>query len=280
MKLYGYTCSYNCAYLIPYVMPYVERLGYDKFVVYDNMSNDNTVELLSKYPFVEVRKYDTNGIFDEVARNNLHVDSINDCYNIYEETGEDIWTTWTDFDEVIWPNIMIDFKCYLNTMKEVWGYNYFSAKMVDLFFKDGQKREPFVNNEHTLIHTVDDIMCHWWNREGVKPTLLLINSIDKCRIVHGNHCMYVTPKKGVEMINLNETGTLHAFHLKYIDLKSVIDSEKKRKDRRMPSTDEENVELAFKNYLSASFPISDYFLHSAFESSKNGIHHHEGLICL
>lgn len=68
MKLIGYTCTFNEAGMVPYVMPYVERMGYDKFIVYDNMSTDNTVELLSKYPFVEIRYYDTNGKFDDNAK--------------------------------------------------------------------------------------------------------------------------------------------------------------------------------------------------------------------
>ena len=64
LYLVGVTCTYNEAEMVPYVMPYVERMGYDKFIVYDNESTDNTVELLKQYPFVEVRTYKTNGSFN------------------------------------------------------------------------------------------------------------------------------------------------------------------------------------------------------------------------
>ena len=46
MKLVGLTFTYNEENMIPYVMPYVERMGYDKFIVYDNESTDNTVEII------------------------------------------------------------------------------------------------------------------------------------------------------------------------------------------------------------------------------------------
>lgn len=65
MKLFGCTVVKNEEEMIPYVMPYVERLGYDKFVVYDDNSTDNTVEKLLKYPFVEIRQMkETNNLAD------------------------------------------------------------------------------------------------------------------------------------------------------------------------------------------------------------------------
>ena len=101
VKLFGYTCTYNESMMIPYVMPYVERMGYDKFIVYDNESTDNTVELLKKYPFVEVRTYNSNGKFSDEKRNHLLIESYQECSN-FDNDGDPIWMTWTDFDEVIY----------------------------------------------------------------------------------------------------------------------------------------------------------------------------------
>jgi hypothetical protein len=61
IKLYGMTLTYNESKMIPYIMPYYERLGFDKLVIYDNESTDNTVDLLKKYPFVEIRTFKTEG---------------------------------------------------------------------------------------------------------------------------------------------------------------------------------------------------------------------------
>ena len=65
MKLFGCTVVKNEEEMIPYVMPYVERLGYDKFVVYDDNSTDNTVEELLKYPFVEIRQMEETKTLNE-----------------------------------------------------------------------------------------------------------------------------------------------------------------------------------------------------------------------
>ena len=46
MKLFGVATIYNNEELVPYVMKYVQQLEYDKFIVCDNESTDNTVELL------------------------------------------------------------------------------------------------------------------------------------------------------------------------------------------------------------------------------------------
>ena len=68
MKLYGVTCVFNEEKLVPFVMDYMVRWGYDRFVIYDNGSNDKTVELLKAYPFIEVRNFDTENVFDECKR--------------------------------------------------------------------------------------------------------------------------------------------------------------------------------------------------------------------
>ena len=64
MKLYGVTSVHDEEMLIPIVMPYLEKMGYDKLVIWDNNSTDRTVELLQQYEFIEIRHYSTE-IFNE-----------------------------------------------------------------------------------------------------------------------------------------------------------------------------------------------------------------------
>jgi hypothetical protein len=66
MKILGITTTYNISEKIPYVMPYYERMDIDKLIIYDNHSTDDTVEKLSKYPFVEIRYYETDSFNDWV----------------------------------------------------------------------------------------------------------------------------------------------------------------------------------------------------------------------
>ena len=97
VKLYGVTLTYNESKMIPYVMPYYERLGIDKLIVYDNQSTDNTVELLKKYPFVEVRTFKSNDSFNDKT----HVDLKTKAYKEFVGKGAR-WMIVTDFDEVIY----------------------------------------------------------------------------------------------------------------------------------------------------------------------------------
>ena len=95
IKILGVTITYNNEDKVPYVMPYYERMGIDKLVVYDNNSTDRTVELLSKYPFVEIRHYET----DEY-REDLLLQFKTEIQN--EFRGQYNWCISADFDEVFY----------------------------------------------------------------------------------------------------------------------------------------------------------------------------------
>ena len=75
IKILGVTVTYNNEDKIPYVMPYYERMGIDKLVVYDNGSTDKTVELLSKYPFVEIRSYHTDQYREDCVTEDIVTDN-------------------------------------------------------------------------------------------------------------------------------------------------------------------------------------------------------------
>ncbi len=70
-----YTCGYNEAFQLQFAIDYWKLLITDeselKVFYYDNMSNDNSVEILSKYPWIEVRQFDTNGEMNEQILTNI-----------------------------------------------------------------------------------------------------------------------------------------------------------------------------------------------------------------
>lgn len=92
MKIIGITFTYNEELLVPFVLDYWKKISPDKLIVYDNGSTDNTVSLLQSCPFVEVRHYDTGGVFDEIALTSLR----NACWKAEDAD----WIILTDFDEV------------------------------------------------------------------------------------------------------------------------------------------------------------------------------------
>lgn len=277
--LYGYTTTYNVEYLIPYVMPYVERLGYDKFIVYDNGSTDKTIELLKQYPFVEIRHFDTNGAFSDKRICDLHAEAVIEC-GALDDGSREVWMTWTDFDEVFYLSEFYPFKEYLHNMKKYWGYNYYSDKMVELFFNNFRTHSV---KEHELVHTLPDIMCHYWEREGVKPSVICVSDMQFLTVYPGNHWMEVIPKKDVSLNNLKNTFQLFSFHLKYIDFETF----EKKMEERAQRLEKENKDIlehewlfnpnCFKECLSACFPITTYFALRNLEDKGNGTHK-EGLI--
>lgn len=89
MKLYGVTTTYNNENYVPFVMKYAEEFGYDKLIVYDNGSTDRTVEMLKKYPFVEVREYSTE-IFTEEKKLEVLLEGFWDIYSSHTKKQQRI----------------------------------------------------------------------------------------------------------------------------------------------------------------------------------------------
>lgn len=78
LKIELYTCGWNEEYQLPFAIEYWKRFITDetdfKVIYYDNFSNDKSLEILSKYPWIEVRMFDTGGEMNEelltIIRNN------------------------------------------------------------------------------------------------------------------------------------------------------------------------------------------------------------------
>jgi len=62
VNIHVYTFCYNNAPTLPFIIDYWKRFA-TKVVVYDNMSTDNSLELLKPYKWIEVRGFDTNDTY-------------------------------------------------------------------------------------------------------------------------------------------------------------------------------------------------------------------------
>lgn len=92
MRLEAHLLCLNEAKLVPYVMDYWKEA--DKIYLYDNGSTDGSVELLSKYPNVEVIPFSTGGFVDEFALTHMR----NTQWQRSKESAD--WIAVCDFDEV------------------------------------------------------------------------------------------------------------------------------------------------------------------------------------
>ena len=200
MKLYGVTFTYNESTMIPYVMKYLERMGFDKLIVYDNQSSDNTVELLKKYPFVEIRTLNTGGS----KSNQMIIDVKNRVWKEFKNE-KDAWMFVSDFDEVIYyPGRL---KEYLEE-KAKDGYNYLNQEMFETICEHFPDKNKFVHES-----------CDggvFWGLNGCKMTLFKLDTFKSITYTPGAHIANVVLNDGKELKSLNE-GVIKSFHLKWID---------------------------------------------------------------
>lgn len=201
MKLYGVTLTYNEADIVPFVMAYHERIGFDKLIVYDNESTDNTVELLSKYPFVEIRTFKTNNTINDLAY--LEIKN-NAPYQFPIINDEDTWVYIGDFDEVLWYHG--DFRKNLEELNNL-GYTCYNGQMVQPVSDDF----PNLQNGE-LVHEHVKNAC-FWGIDGFKLTLLKTNGLQKLEYAPGSHICSVHTKIPFNPIN-NSPNTINGFHLK------------------------------------------------------------------
>ena len=216
IKLYGMTLVYNESIMIPYIMPYYERLGFDKLVIYDNESTDNTVDLLKKYPFVEIRTFKTEG-----KNNRIQSELKSNFYKEFKDC-KNTWLYISDFDEVIYYNG--NFKEYLQKKNDE-GYTCMNQVMFELM------NDIFPDlSDGKLVHEKCEIGVKWNDSTGgAKMVLFKVDDIKNIEYCPGAHSVAIQTK--LQYKSLNNTG-LKSFHIKYIDYNYCLEKNKKAQIRR------------------------------------------------
>ena len=97
-KIHAYVVCWNEMDNIPFVVDYWKRFA-ERVIVYDNGSDDGSVEYLSQYPWIEVRQFKTNG-FDDTANMNIK----NSCWK--ESIGIADFVVVSDLDECLYSPIL------------------------------------------------------------------------------------------------------------------------------------------------------------------------------
>lgn len=267
MKLFGCTVVKNEEEMIPYVMPYVERLGYDKFVVYDDNSTDNTVEKLLKYPFVEIRQMkETNNLADfDREKSHIQANFFTECWNyIYKNDNESVWMTFTDFDEVIFCSGRNDFKQEINVYDVIFHKCYLNKPLIQIIDGGCENKIYRHTPSKILAHMDTNMRMNFWN--GIfseKITLLKVNAFKEIICYGGNHFMqlnlhdeYRKAKEQGYNLSLNNTGILHNFHLKWVDYSAL---EKKYQTTKNNEDAIADLKTAYFNMLASSYPVDAYF---------------------
>lgn len=237
MKIAGVTLCFNESQMVKYVMPYWERIGIDKLIVYDNMSSDNSVELLSKYDFVEVRQFDTNGGFNDKR----HVEIKQDAIQELKDEGYD-WIYCGDFDEVLYcenPN----FREELEKIEALGGTAFCRNMIVPFSTKN------IIFDPNKLIHEQMNNYLTWYDQTNTwgGSKILLINprQIPKIKYTLGAHKSSF-PGKNCNPVLFGYP--FMAFHLKFVDTAVLEDKSKDNYDRMIYALEEANARPFAKDF--------------------------------
>lgn len=253
MKLIGFTTTYNVRDIIDVIMPYVVSLGYDRFIVYDNMSTDGTPDLLSNYPFVEIRQWDTGGKLDEIAKRDLEINSFWECKKL-EAEGEDVWMTWTDFDEVIFYYHDRNFKAFLDGLSGG-GFNVFYDALIQPMLPNGHRKKDVYDFIHdgNFAHEYEGVVV---NHQYSKPILFHVNEFDNLYFVPGNHFALSEDDNVKNAVDFPMT----IFHFKYF-FKDYANTKNTEYDVNKNAPDGYvDIHKNVCNLLYASsYPIKEYF---------------------
>lgn len=278
MKLYGVTTAHNVEALIPYVMPYVCRLGYDKFVVYNDRSTDRTVELLSQYEFVEIREFPNNKKPENVSQRNFFLETRSELFTSFYKSltsevcksNELIFMTVTDFDEVIYfANHTNNFKKQIEWLYYSDGYNCYAGRIVNLL-----PPEPITELfPQKLVHTLPGMRGKLWQNEGMKPVFFCVNDIKYYSLAQGNHYATFTTIDNKKLKNLDEIGCIYTFHLKYIDRQKFLEQQNDYASENvmMGYVGDLGQDIYDNSMLGCSFPLEMYFCLKQFNSARGSI---------
>lgn len=252
IKILGVTVTYNNEDKIPYVMPYYERIGIDKLIVYDNDSTDRTVELLSKYPFVEIRSYHT-----EQYREELVLKYKTETQN--EFRGQYDWYISSDFDEVFYcerdfREMLYEKMCEGKTLFVKTGLNIFSREF-----------PPADNGK--LIHENVGRGSLWTSDDGVVGIYGNKGQLFNMKKVFVNYdqygCHNFTPSGDV--VEFDDGFAF--FHLKFIDfnfiLKSSVEYANRMGDNGITCYDyfTENMENVYQLMEKRAISVDYYLSH-------------------
>ena len=250
IKILGITVTYNNEAIIPYVMPYYERIGIDKLIVYDNGSTDRTVELLSKYPFVEIRSYETPYYSEERV-----LDIKTNAWRPYK--GQYHWCISTYFDEVFYSKD--DFRSVLYE-KMCEGKTYFLKTGLNII----SRKFPPINNGK-LAHENVGRGAIWASDDGVlgiygnKVQLFNMNAADVVYHEFGCHNCQINGNAASFEDGIN------FFHLKFLDFDFLINQSQLYDQRMSPEEGitcydyfRKNLEAVYTQLENRSIDVQTY----------------------
>ena len=153
-----YTLSFNESHFVKNFLTAYKDV--DRIIVNDNMSTDNTVELLKQDPRVEVRTWDSKG----QIRDDMYLDYKNNVWK--EARGKADWVIVVDFDEIFTSAYLKDNKPIFDLdLYDIYkdGYNMIKPRgynMVSLNSPLGTDNHPYEHSKIGVYHPPEEkLVC-------------------------------------------------------------------------------------------------------------------------
>jgi len=183
MKTYWIVLCKNEEDIIPFCIQYWSHIA-DKVIVYDNHSTDSSVELLSKYDWIEIRTFDSDGqndVIQKQVKEQAYLEFKDQC---------DILII-TDMDEVFYFN---DFKA----ISEAFVSGDYNILMTPIFSLCEDSKPPY--REDKLLHQ----QCHKFYKQKMnhmqgfddysKLSIFNTKITEKVNMSVGQHYVQTSPQ--------------------------------------------------------------------------------------
>lgn len=208
--VYIYALCYNEAPILPFVIDYWKRYA-ARAVVYDNGSDDASLDILSQYDWIEVRHFDSDKFDDSV---NQHIK--NECWK--EARGKADFVQVSDMDEVLWSDTMQDeLEKFKQSDAAVWNPHYYDLVT-----------ENFPEYDGILLHDIDGVRG-WFNNTG-KRILFKPDVIKDVNYSVGAHTMNPVSVDGSTVSYFGDEN-INEFHLKQLGYDYTVNKYKSLHDR-------------------------------------------------
>ncbi len=212
-----YAVCWNEENILPFVLDYHKRFV-NRFIIYDNYSDDHSVEIINKYTNTNIVEFKTDGFNDLV-----HIDIKNNCWK--KSRGKADYVIVCDIDELIHND---DIQTKLNSLKTE-GYSIVKSYGYNMYSTD----YPQYSSGELITDKV---------KKGVRHPMM-----DKCILFDPHSIVEINYKPGAHecfpwgKVKLYRNEDIKLLHYKHIGLQQLIDRNKMYAQR----LSKENIENNF-----------------------------------
>ena len=254
-KIHVYVLCWNEIDILPFCVDYWKQYA-EKVIVYDNGSDDGSIEFMSEFPWIEVRHYDSDGVDDSI-----YIEIKNTCWK--ESCGIADFVVVGDMDECIYSPVLFQ---ELDYMKEnnmtICGPVQYSLKGDNYpKYEDGK----FLHEIITRAHLQKSNHSSWCNTTG---KLMLFNPNEIKEINYTPGCHTANPIGNIRLYDKERIFCIHinkGFGVEYnIQRKRILQNRLSQNNKKRGyaihySYSDERIRREYAESVARSVNILDIF---------------------